>query len=166
MLSLIFFFTVSFSSASVPPPATLPEIRSMYLKANDHEKICKEMLALLKPYDESNNPLFLGYKAGANMIMAKHVKNPISKMSWFNKGKKMLEAAIKADTKDVELRCLRFGIQSNVPSFLNYKENINHDKKFILQSYPHVKDPALKKNIISYMTKWGDLTAAEKEMLK
>ena len=100
------------------------------------------------------------------MIMAKHVRNPISKMTWFNKGKKMLEAAIKADEKDVELRCLRFGIQSNVPSFLNYKENINKDKKFILQSYPHVIDPTLKKNIISYMTQWGDLTTKEKEMLK
>lgn len=138
----------------------------MYLKANDHEKTCKEMIALLKPYDESNNPLFLGYKAGANMIMAKHVINPISKMSWFKKGKKMLEAAIKADMKDVELRCLRFGIQSNVPDFLNYKDNINQDKKFILKSYSHVKDPTLKKNIISYMTEWGDLTAKEKEMLK
>ncbi len=124
------------------------------------------MIALLKPYDESNNPLFLGYKAGANMIMAKHVRNPISKISWFNKGKKMLEAAIKADMKDVELRCLRFGIQSNVPSFLNYKEDINLDRKFILKSYSHVKDPILKKNIISYMTKWGNLTAAERELLK
>ena len=138
----------------------------MYIKSNDHEKTCKEMIALLKPYDESNNPLFMGYKAGANMIMAKHVINPISKMSWFNKGKKMLEAAIKADAKDVELRCLRFGIQSNIPSFLNYKQDITRDKKFILQNYPQVKDPLLKKNIISYMTKWGDLTAAEKELLK
>lgn len=166
MLSLLFLFTFSLSTASVNPPATLPEIRSMYLKANDHEKTCVELLALLKPYDESNNPLFLGYKAGANMIMAKHVKNPISKLSWFNKGKKMLETAIQADTKDVELRCLRFGIQSNVPTFLNYKQNITRDKKFILKSYPHVKDPALKKNIISYMTKWGDLTTTEKEILK
>lgn len=138
----------------------------MYIQANDHEKVCKEMLTLLKPYDEANNPLYLGYKAGANMIMAKHVKNPITKISWFNKGKKMLETAIKADAKDVELRCLRFGIQSNVPSFLNYKEDISRDKKFILQSYSHVKDPVLRKNIVSYMTKWGNLSASEKALLK
>lgn len=166
MLALIFFFTFSFSTASVNPPLTLPEIRAMYIKANDHEKTCKEMIALLKPYDEVNNPLFMGYKAGANMVMAKHAMNPISKLSWFNKGKKMLEAAIRADAKDVELRCLRFGIQSNIPSFLNYKADIEKDKKFILQSYPKVKDPVLKKNIVSYLTKWGDLTATEQALLK
>lgn len=166
MIYLVFLFTFSFSTPSANSSLTLPEIRAMYIKANDHEKTCKEMIALLKPYDEANNPLFLGYKAGANMIMARHAVNPISKLSWFNKGKKMLEAAIKADSKDVELRCLRFGIQSNVPSFLNYKEDINRDKKFILQSYPQVKDPILKKNIVSYLTKWGDLTATEKAQLK
>ena len=166
MVYLVYLFTLTFGTPSVNSAVTLPQIRSMYIKANDHEKTCKEMIALLKPYDEKNNPLFLGYKAGANMVMAKHAANPLSKLSWFNKGKKMLESAIKADNKDVELRCLRFGIQSNVPAFLNYKDDIARDKKFILQSYPHVKDPVLKKNIVSYMTMWGDLTAAEKALLQ
>ena len=166
MISLVFFLTFSFTSTNVNPPVSLPQIRTMYIKANDSEKTCKELINLLKPYDEANNPLFLGYKAGANMMMAKHSFNPISKMSWFNKGKKMLEAAIKTDSKDVELRCLRFGIQSNIPSFLGYKQDIPVDKKFILQSYSHVKDPVLRTNIVSFLTKWGDLSQAEKEMLK
>ena len=164
MLSLILFLSFSFSTTTANP-VSLTEIRSMYIKANDQERTCKELITLLKPYDETNNPLFLGYKAAANMMMAKHVINPFSKLSWFNKGKKMLEAAIKADNKNVELRCLRFGIQSNIPSFLNYKENIHGDKRFILQSYPDVKDPVLRKNIVSYMNKWGDLSQAEKELL-
>ncbi|MEO7314639.1 MAG: hypothetical protein ABIW47_05615 [Ginsengibacter sp.] len=166
MISLVFFFALSFTTPNVNPTVSLPQIRSMYMKANESEKICKDLITLLKPYDESNNPLFMGYKAGANMIMAKHSMNPISKMSWFNKGKKMLETAIQANNKDVELRCLRFGIQSNVPSFLSYKQDIQKDKKFILQSYPHVQDATLKTNIVSYLTKWGDLTQAEKALLK
>ena len=166
MISLVFFFVFSFSTPHVNSPVTLPQIRTMYIKANDNENACKELLALLKPYDESNNPLYLGYKAGATMIMAKHSINPINKLSWFNKGKKMLETAIKADNKDVELRCLRFGIQSNIPSFLSYKQDISTDKKFILLSYPHVKDAVLKSNIVNFLTKWGDLSPSEKELLK
>ncbi len=166
MLSLVFFLALSLTTPHITPPVSLPQIRSMYIKANDNEKTCKELIALLKPYDESNNPLFYGYKAGANMIMAKHTINPISKMSWFTKGKKMLETAINADKKDVELRCLRFGIQSNIPSFLSYKQDIYIDKKFILQSYPKVQDQVLRTNIVSFLTKWGNLTNAEKEMLK
>src|SRR5690606_4592681 len=112
MTYLVFLFTFSFSTPSANSSLTLPQIRAMYIKANDHEKTCKEMIALLKPYNEENNPLFMGYTAGANMLRAKHVINPISKVSWFNKGKKTLETAIKADIKDVDLRCPRFGIQS------------------------------------------------------
>ena len=166
MISLVFFLAFSFSVTHVNPPVSLPQIRTMYIQANDNEKTCKELITLLKPYDESNNPLFMGYKAGATMIMAKHSINPINKLSWFNKGKKMLESAIKADNKDVELRCLRFGIQSNIPSFLGYKQEIPVDKKYILQSYPQVNDKVLRKNIVSFLTKWGDLSQAEKEMLK
>lgn len=166
MISLVFFFVFSFSTTHVHPPVSLSQIRSMYIQANDSEKTCKELIDLLKPYDESNNPLYMGYKAGATMIMAKHSMNPISKMSWFNKGKKMLETAIKADNKDVELRCLRFGIQSNIPSFLSYKQDIPIDKKYILQRYPHVRDEILRMNIVSFLTKWGDLSRAEKELLK
>jgi hypothetical protein len=166
MISLVFLLVFSFSSPHPSPPVTLPEIRSMYIKATEDEKTCKELIALLKPFNEVNNPLFSGYKAGATMIMARHSINPITKLSWFNKGKRMLETAIKADNKNVELRCLRFGIQSNIPSFLGYKHDIPDDKKFILQSYPYVKDPVLRANIVNFLTKWGDLSLAEKQQLK
>lgn len=166
MISLFFFLVFTFSSDQPTPPVTLPEIRSMYVKANENEKTCKELIALLKPYNEENNPLFFGYKAGATMVMAKHSINPINKLSWFNKGKKMLETAIKTDHKNVELRCLRFGVQSNIPSFLGYKQNLPEDKNFILQSYPYVKDSVLRSNIVTFLTRWGNLTQAEKQQLK
>lgn len=166
MLYLVFLLIFPFHSAPAKSPASLSQIRALYVKATESEKSCKELLTILKPYNETNNPLFYGYKAGATMLMAKHTINPISKLSWFNKGKKMLETAIKTDNKDVELRCLRFGIQSNIPSFLGYKQEIPLDKKFILQSFPHVKDEVLRSNIVSFLTKWGDLSPAEKSLLK
>ncbi|MEO6683303.1 MAG: hypothetical protein ABIN48_10835 [Ginsengibacter sp.] len=165
MFQFFIFLALSFS----PPTeytATLSQVRNLYIEANKSEKTCKELISLLEPFDATNNPLYYGYKAGATMIMAKHSVNPISKLSWFNKGKKMLETAIQADNKDVELRCLRFGIQSNIPSFLSYKQHLSLDKKFIIKSYPQVKDEVLRKNIVTFLTKWGQLSSEEKQLLK
>ena len=85
------------------------------------------------------------------MIMAKHVFNPFSKLSYFNKGKLILEKAIQAEGKNVELRFLRYSIQTNVPAFLGYKSNLKNDYNFLKQAIPGIKDSVLKKIITSYL---------------
>lgn len=148
------------------PSPTLQYVRDLYQQAADSEKKCKELLRALESYDENNHPLFAGYKGSANMIMAKHVSNPLNKLSHFNKGKRQLEKAIEKRPKNVELRCLRFAVQSNVPGFLGYKDEIKADRKFILSEYPQVTDPVLKKNIRYFMTEWGHLSESEKKLLQ
>ena len=78
----------------------------------------------------------------------------------------MLETAIQTSQQNVELRCLRFAAQSNIPSFLGYHESIQKDKRFILEQYPHVRDVALRKNIVLFLTEWGRLTESEKALLQ
>jgi hypothetical protein len=87
------------------------------------------------------------------MLMAKHAFNPFSKLSYFKKGKLMLESAIKADQTNVELRFLRYTIQTNVPGFLNYSSDKNLDRTFITQSLARLKDQELKKIISEFLLK-------------
>ncbi len=70
---------------------SIDEIRSLYEKAVTDESACNKLIEILSPYNEKNNPLYAGYKASAIMMMAKHVFNPFSKMSYFKKGKRILE---------------------------------------------------------------------------
>jgi hypothetical protein len=77
-----------------------PSIRSIRLKfhnSTSSEQICKDLIKQLEPYHEKYNPLLLGYKGGATMLMATHVFNPFSKLSYFKKGRNILEKAIQAD---------------------------------------------------------------------
>lgn len=113
---------------------SIEEVRSLYRQAVKEEKECKELIDLLAPYNENNDPLLLGYKAGATMLMAKHALSPFSKLSYFKKGRKLLQKAIDADKENIELRFLRFGIQTNAPSFLGYKDSIEEDKLFLIRS--------------------------------
>jgi hypothetical protein len=65
----------------------------------------------------------------------------------------MLESAIQADNANIELRFLRYTIQTSVPSFLNYSGEKKADKLFLSKSIPDLKDQELKKIINAYLLK-------------
>lgn len=149
---LLCFFLIQglLSSAKTPE---IEDVRVLFHKAESSQKVCVELIELLEPYNDKNNALFLGYRASATMLMAKHLINPFSKLSYFKKGKLMLEKAIEFDQKNVELRFLRYTIQTNVPSFLNYSADKEKDKLFLHQSLNTLNDQKLKNIISNYLKK-------------
>ena len=130
---------------------SLSSIRLKFHNSTSSEKVCKDLIKQLEPYNEKNNPLLLGYKGGATMLMATHVVNPFSKLSYFKNGRISLEKAIQADKNNVELRFLRYTVQTNIPSFLGYSSNLEKDRVFLRESVNGVKDNDLKKIITSYL---------------
>ena len=141
------------------------EVRWLYQKAATEEASCKKLLTLLKPFNESNNTLLAGYKACATMIMANYIFNPFSKLSFFLKGKKLLEKVILKDKENVELRFLRFTVQTNAPPFLSYHHATKDDKLFLIKSVASITDIHLKQIIISFLTNSDQLTVGEKQRL-
>jgi hypothetical protein len=150
--SLLCFFLIHgiLSSAKTPE---IEDVRILFHKAESSQKMCIELIELLEPYNDKSNALYLGYRASATMLMAKHLINPFSKLSYFKKGKLMLEKAIEFDRKNVELRFLRYTIQTNVPSFLNYSGDKENDRMFLLQSLQRLNDQKLKNIISTYLNK-------------
>lgn len=159
-VGLLFCAVTSF--ANTP---TIGEVRSLYEKSVNDESACKKLIEILSPYNENSNPLFTGYKASAIMMMAKHVFNPFSKMSYFKKGKKILENAVKADDKNVELRFLRFNVQTHMPSFLGYNNDIDRDKTFLENSFQKISDENLKAFLLPYLKNSDYISADKKKQL-
>lgn len=162
VFSLLLLIFSKHCFADIPP---VEKVRTLYQQAVYDEEKCKELITLLKPYNAENNPLFLGYKAGATMMMAKYSTSPFSKLSYFKKGKKMLEKAIVADKSNIELRFLRFAAQTNTPSFLAYNDNIETDRSILLESIGHVTDISLRKIIIKFLKNSSYLTTKQKQEL-
>lgn len=131
---------------------SISEVRSLYKRAATEENACYRLMDLLKPYNEDNNPLLLGYKGGVTMVLAKHIFNPIKKLTYFQQGKDLLQKAIEADENNIELRFLRYTIQTNAPAFLGYDNQIVKDKEFLWRSIEQLEDKMLRKQIISYLT--------------
>lgn len=144
----------------------MKEVRDLYQEAAEHEKACRELVTLLEPYRTTQNAILYGYKATATMMMANYVFGPISKMKYFNKGKRMLEKAISSDPKNIELRLLRFQVQSNIPFFLGYKDHLEMDKNFILNNFSKITDTSLKRYIVSALKSSKNLTEENLKELK
>lgn len=147
-----------------PSEPDLDEIRLLYEQAPKNEGACEKMISILEPYQEE--PLWLGYKGVATMIMAKHVFSPFKKMSLFKEGKGILNDAIAMDSDNMELRFLRFSAQTQAPSFLGYKDDVEEDKQFLINNLSAIEDRSLKKAIRTFLLENGSLSRSEKEIIK
>ncbi|MEO6837502.1 MAG: hypothetical protein ABI261_02575 [Ginsengibacter sp.] len=161
-IGLLFCGFTAFSNV----PVDMNEVRSLYKEAVKSEDSCKELVKISSGFNEEKNPLMLGYKGSATMLMAKHVFNPFTKMSYFKKGKQMLEKAIEVDENNLELRFLRFNAQTNMPSFLGYNNSIENDKKFLLNGFSQITEVNLKDFVLEGLKNSKYLTADEKHRLK
>lgn len=120
----------------------LDYLRNNYGKAVQDNKLCQELINSLSKRTESH--VHLGYLGAFQTIWANHTSNPLSKLKTFNKGKKNIEQAIKADPDNVELRFIRLSVQKNVPSFLGYKSNIKEDQMHLEKHKSIVVSASLK----------------------
>jgi len=86
------------------------------------------------------------------MIQAKYSLNPIIKLEKFNRGKELITKALNRDTLSLEMRFIRYSIQSNLPAFLGFHDEMYTDKRFLVDNVKISNDPELKEMIINYLS--------------
>lgn len=164
-MQLILIFLMFMGNTDPNGQSQLSVIRDLYQRAADQESAAKKMFELTQNYTVQD-PVLYAYKGAGHMMMAKHVINPFSKMSHFNKGKKIYSAAIAKAPRNLELRFLRFSVQAEAPGFLGYKQNIEEDKQLLVKGVKEIGDADLQKMIMDYLLKSKGVSKTEKEKLK
>ena len=160
-----FFFLFFISSFSFGLYISKEEIRLVYIQAASDESACKKLLRYCDENKMSDKYLQSGYSACARMMMAKHLFNPLSKLSYFQEGKQLLEKAIENAPENIELRFLRFSTQCHAPHFLNYHGKLLEDKIFLLKTLHFHQDKQLKKLIVQVLLESNLLTPSEKSKI-
>jgi len=64
------------------------------------------------------------------------------------------------------MRFIRFSIQSNLPSFLGYHDNLEQDKRYLLDNTKTSKDPELQEMIFNYLSGLAMIKPEELKQLK
>lgn len=150
MKLIILSILLSFTTSRAANP-NLSELRNLLSKAPNSKSSWIEMAKLLAEVDNKSPAVLVCYKGVSNMMEAKYVISPWSKLSSFKKGKKLIEEAVKKDARNLEIRFLRYSVQTNIPAFLDYNDDKESDKQFILANVGNTKDKELKNNIVQYL---------------
>ncbi|MEQ9229244.1 MAG: hypothetical protein RIF46_01075 [Cyclobacteriaceae bacterium] len=157
---MIWIFIASFSFSIAQNESLI----SKYEKAYEDEKLTKKIIGELEKKSKltSTEKAYLG---ALNMLMANHVGNPFSKISYFQDGKELLESATKEDADNIEIRYLRFINQVEIPSILGYKSNIEEDKKIILDRLSELSGTEVHERMVKYLQQCPQLTNQERQKL-
>lgn len=151
-MTRLFFYSILFIVFTTPTFGyDMVALRNQLYHAHQDRAVAADFIAEFENKNTGNNPLLTGYKAMAYMLWANYSWNPVHKFAYFKKGRKILDEAIKMDKQNVELRYLRYAIQTNVPPFLGYTENRNEDRQLMVTALEHIQDPDLKHRIRKYL---------------
>ena len=166
-MRLILLFLFSYS-VSLPD---IKECRALMDSSVENKVVAQQFYVRLKTVKETELPVLVGFRAMSEFLLCKHVINPFSKLSHFNKGRDLLENVIKKDSANPELRLFRLSTQSNVPALLKYNSEIALDKKMLINWLTHNKskdtaDVILHKRIKTYLLINKYCTAGEKTLIK
>jgi hypothetical protein len=143
----------------------LATIRKMYTDVSKSETNAKEFVEKLSAVNDSDEKILVAYKAAAILLDSKFEKKLKEKMERFKEGAKLLEATIKSDPNNIEMRMIRLSIQENVPGITGYKKNIKEDKKFIETHYA-AQNAALKNYLKDFVLQSKSFSDKEKQFVK
>ncbi len=111
----------------------LIKMRSEFQEINSEADIKKILDFNLENIDINEQQLIEAYQATATCMLAEYDLSPMSKLKYFNEGKKKLEELITIK-KGVENVYLRLLLQLNVPRILSYYKNIEEDVAYLESS--------------------------------
>ncbi|MBB6499026.1 hypothetical protein [Pedobacter cryoconitis] len=152
MKATVFLILLLFTTKTYSAEPEIQEVKILFRASANNKVVAERLLKLLSTVDHTSPPLLICYKGAAEMMQAKHKSNPINKFVRFKKGKKLIEEAVKKEPHNLEIRFLRFMIQTNLPAFLSYHNDINEDKKYLLANLKTTKDQKLKQDILTYLS--------------
>jgi len=113
---------------------------------------------------EQDDATLVAYKGALLTLKAKFTRSIKSKKSYFKEGVALLEHAISEEPENIEIRCIRMGVQENSPRIVNYKGQIAEDKKFLLDHYDTIKNQEVKEFIQGFVVHSKRFNDAEKQL--
>ncbi len=148
-------FLFAFAVSAAGQDFSQNTLRESYYAASQNGEAARAFYDKLAAADTSA-PLLLGYKGMAGFMVCYHALNPYHKLKYFLEGKTALNRAIAQAPENVELRFLRFTVQTNAPKFLGYYRDILADKSMLLAALADpsatvVLDADLRRRVLAYL---------------
>jgi hypothetical protein len=101
--------------------------------------------------------------------LAKHAFNHFSKLNYVKRATEKLNKAIAINGNNIEIRYMRFSVESAMPTYLGYSKHVHEDKKVIIDGLSGIsasnENKAMYKFFASNILKSSFCNNAEKKLL-
>jgi hypothetical protein len=141
----------------------LSDVRRLFVEAPVNVVKSEAFYDFIGNYNREDKVLW-AYKGAAITLKAKFAKTLKEKKRLFTEGVQWIENAVKSEPNNVEIRLIRLSIQENAPKILNYKKNIEEDKKLLLSNLEQ-QNLSLKEYIKKYIKQSDIFTDKEKKSI-
>lgn len=166
LIILLFLFA---GIISIAQSDDIEYVRFLYFEDWIGECGAENLMNYFDAIDIEDNALLMSYKGAALATTANCKFFPWQKLNIFNKGKDYIEMAVQFEPQNLEIRFVRFTIQSNIPAILNY-DNLEEDKDFILKKLNLQTSLVLNKKMVNriyyYLKNSDELSSKEKNNLE
>jgi hypothetical protein len=156
-VALALFFALQSFVTSIP----IEEVRTHFEKGSESIVYAEKLKTLTS---NQKTPLFKAYHGMSYALIAKHSNGPFKKLELVKKGMEHINSAVKAEPQNIEIRFLRFSIESKAPSFLGISEHLEEDKKFLVNELRNTH--SYHKVIFDFLMSSTLLSESEKLKLK
>ncbi len=143
--SYFFFFIFFIANAQV----SIDEIRTDFYQI----KTEKQLDLFIEKTKKCSNPKALAYLASSLMWKAEYAFFPTKKLSFFKKGKQLLENLINQHPNMIEARYIRALLKSQSPKFLGYRNGFQVDLNYVKNNLANSNLPKQYKNKITSVLK-------------
>jgi hypothetical protein len=147
----------------------IAELRRLFKAATSGQCKSEALYKAIPVVPLQNKAVVMAYKGAGRTMMADCVFSPIRKQKYFNEGKELIEGAVSLAKNNIEVRFLRFIVQSNLPGFLGY-DSLDEDSKFLCRAIPDActlgQDKAYLLDVCAMMIAAGKLDDGDKATLQ
>lgn len=140
-------------------------LRNLFFQAGKNPCKAEEIIKIVEKKKQTS-PVILGYQGTAYTMLADCKISPFAKYASFQTGRDLIENALLMQPDNLEIRFLRFSVQTHTPAFLNYN-NIEEDKKILLdlieKDYMQFPDLVFLRKIMYTLIESGRLNQFEQQ---
>jgi hypothetical protein len=160
-MKLVWFLLFVISTVLFTPE--LSQVRKDFKLATNDRESALALRDKLETVSREDNTVLVAYKGAVTALTAKYTKDNAERKDLFKNGVLLLEYAVAQKPDNIEIRCLRLGIQENSPKFLKYRSNLDEDKIFILNNYQKTTSQAVKDFVKAYILQSTEFNTEEKQ---
>jgi hypothetical protein len=143
----------------------LGAIRKMYASVTKSEQNAIAFSDKLEDVSDNDGKTLVAYKAASILLISRFERKLQAKMDRFKEGAKLLEATLKSDPNNIEIRMIRLSVQENAPGITGYKKNIKEDKQYLTVHYAE-QNSALKEYLKDFILQSKSFSEKEKQFVK